>query len=134
MATIIEQANAWATARNYTAWTGADVSKQSAALVRAGDYIAAHYPNLKTTMTDQELLKFNAALFIIAYDKLSEDKPTFQADKRVVEEEDEIEGIREKKKYADVDYDPYPLATGLLAGLVVKTQTGRVFNTGRMRL
>ncbi|WP_454883993.1 hypothetical protein [Sphingomonas oryzagri] len=119
----IAGADAFHQARGNVDWPTTTADK-SAALLRAGDYIAAHY-NLKPTLSDAEQVRLDNATYILALE-LSDDKkvPALRASAPVTKSDREMSGAFGGKiitEYGDAPIDPYPDVTAWLAALGVST-------------
>ena len=111
----------YGTARGYDDWTGEPATDQSAALLRAADYIAAHY-RLRAITEPADQARYDAAQFLIARDLLTNDAPlAARAGAALVKQSTELAGLKKSVEYAPAPQDPYPQATALLAPLALNT-------------
>jgi hypothetical protein len=121
------QSNTYANARGYTDWTDATSQQQLQALNRAADYILAHY-KLKAELTPVDVERYDAAQFLIAYDILKSGGPATKAERPVIKESKELDGIKKSVEWGNAPSDPYPQATALLEPLrVSQTASGMWF-------
>lgn len=97
-----------------------------AKLLLATDYIAERY-QLKAELSASEQAKLDVAQFKIAYDFLINGNPASREERVTTKEKSELTGLgKEEKEFADVEYDPYPGVTRLLAPLCVSAAPASV--------
>ena len=101
-------------------WSTAEDANRDAALIRATDYIDAHY-----RFTELDLPTRARATIALAALALN-DTLAGRAERDVVETEQKLEGVGSKRlKYADrAPADPYPVVTKILAPITVQASGG----------
>ena len=120
MITII-QADEVHTVRGNTAWADLTSTEKTAALMKADDYITAHYlPFKEDVETDNQRLVIATALLAL---EIQTNPVALLATKAIKERSIKSDGDESKTVYQDADKapvtDPYPLITALLAPLRV---------------
>ena len=117
----------YAAARGYLVWGAEDDADLEALLLKAADYIMAHY-RLKATLTVLEQARYDQAQFMIALDILTNGEvPLHNATSNITKEEKEGAGFRKLVEYGEQEADRYPRVTALLKWMLVGGGAGVSF-------
>ena len=98
-------------------WATEDVGTKTAALAKAGDYIAATYA-LVADLTDSQQSVLDLATSLLA-DEFRKAQPALAAPTSVKESKEQLGTMLTDTIYFEAPSDPYPTITGLLRPLTL---------------